>query len=204
MSRTTERTREKILEAGFHLFFREGYARASIDMIAAEAGITKRTLYNHFDSKDQLLDAVLASQTQRSLARFQEWTGRKGDTIAGFLDQLFAKTSLWANGTRWRGSGFTRLSMELADLPGHPARRTAARHKAGVEKWMEGQFRLRGSLEPARDARILALILEGALSLTLISGNRDYIPQARWAALKLLGGEARRPIKSKGGSARQK
>ncbi len=186
MSRTRDRNREKLLDAGFQLFFREGYGRVSMDMIAAQAGMTKRTLYNHFDSKDQLLAAVLESQNRRSLARFQGWAESADGTIAGFLDQYFAKASAWANGKRWRGSGFTRLSLELADLPGHPARRTAARHKAELEKWMEAEFRARASREPARDARMLVLIMEGALSMTLISGNRDYIAQARLAALDLL------------------
>ncbi len=186
MSRTTERTRERILEAGFRLFFREGYARVSMEMIAAQARMTKRTLYNHFDSKDQLLGAVLESQNRRSLGRFKDWTATADETVAGFLDQFFAKTAAWASSVRWRGSGFTRLAMELADLPGHPARRIAARHKAELEKWMEAEFRARGSREPKRDARTLALILDGAVSLSLISGNRDYILHARRVALDLL------------------
>ena len=148
--------------------------------------MTKRTLYNHFDSKDQLLGAVLESQNRRSLARFKEWTATADETVAGFLDQFFAKTAAWASSARWRGSGFTRLAMELADLPGHPARRIAARHKAELEKWMEAEFRARGSREPKRDARTLALILDGAVSLSLISGNRDYILHARRIALDLL------------------
>ena len=186
MSRTTERTREKILDAGFQLFFRDGFARVSMDMIAAQAGMTKRTLYNHFDSKDHLLDAVLASQNQRSLTRFAAWTETAADSTAAFVDRFFARTSAWAKSARWRGSGFTRLSLELADLPGHPARKTAARHKADLEKWMATQFRVRGSADPARDARILVLMMEGAVSLTLISGNREYISDARQAVRELL------------------
>jgi AcrR family transcriptional regulator len=186
MSRTTERSRERILEAGFRLFFREGYARVSMEMIAAQAGVTKRTLYNHFDSKDQLLGAVLEGQNRRSLARLREWTANADLTVGAFLDQFFAKTAAWAASARWRGSGFTRLAMELADLPGHPARKIAAQHKAELEKWMEAEFRARGSLTPKSDARTLALIMDGALSLSLISGNRDYIFHARQVALDLL------------------
>jgi AcrR family transcriptional regulator len=186
MSRTTERSRERILEAGFRLFFREGYARVSMEMIAAQAGMTKRTLYNHFDSKDQLLGAVLESQNRRSLVRFKDWTANADRTVGGFLDQFFAKASAWVASARWRGSGFTRLAMELADLPGHPARKIAARHKAELEKWMEAEFRARGSREPASDARTLALIMDGALSLSLISGTREYILHARQVALDLL------------------
>jgi hypothetical protein len=76
--------------------------------------------------------------------------------------------------------------MELADLPGHPARRIAARHKAELEKWMAAELGARGSREARRDARTLALVMEGAMSLTLLSGNRDYILHARQVALDLL------------------
>lgn len=186
MSRTTDRSREKILEAGFRLFFREGYARVSMEMIAAQAQMTKRTLYNHFDSKDQLLGAVLESQNRRSLARFKDWTANADLTVAGFLEQFFVKTAAWAASSRWRGSGFVRLAMELADLPGHPARRIAARHKADLEKWMTAEFCARGSRKPASDARTLAVIVDGAVSLALISGNRDYILHARQVALDFL------------------
>jgi AcrR family transcriptional regulator len=186
MSRTTERSREKILEAGFRLFFREGYARVSMEMIAAQAGMTKRTLYNHFDSKDQLLGAVLESQNRRSLARFKDWTANADGTIGDFLDQFFGKASTWVASARWRGPGFTRLAMELADRPGHPARKIAARHKAELERWMEAEFRARGSREPARDARTLNLVMEGAVALTLVSGNRDYVSHARQVALDQL------------------
>lgn len=185
MSRTTDRTRERILDAGFRLFFREGYARASMDTIAAQAGVTKRTLYNHFVSKDQLLGAVVESQSRRSIARFRDWVSEADGTIAGFVDRYFEKTYLWASSKRWRGSGFTRLSMELADLPGHPARRVASRHKADLEQWMRTEFHARGSTDAARDARTLSIIMEGAMVLTLISGDRDYILEARRAALIL-------------------
>lgn len=185
MSRTTERTRERILDAGFQLFFREGYARVSMDVIAAQARMTKRTLYNHFESKDELLGAVLESQSRRSISRFRDWASETDTTVAGFVDQYFKKTYVWASSKRWRGSGFARLSMELADLPGHPARRVAAQHKADLEQWIESEFRVRRSPDPMRDARTLSIIMEGAIVLALISGNPDYILQAGIAALKL-------------------
>lgn len=185
MTRKTDLSRERILDAGFQLFFREGYARVSMDMIAAQAGMTKRTLYNHFESKDELLGAVLDSQSRRSISRFRDWVSESDDTIAGFIDHYFTKAIAWASSKRWRGSGFTRLSMELADLPGHPARRVAARHKADLEHWIESEFRARGSQDPRHDARALSMVMEGAMALVLISGDRDYLIQARLAALRL-------------------
>lgn len=51
--------REVILEGARTVFGRDGYARASIDAIAAEAGVSTRTLYNHFAGKEKLFAAVI-------------------------------------------------------------------------------------------------------------------------------------------------
>ncbi len=48
---------------------------------------------------------------------------------------MFQELAVWADRPRWAGSGFTRLVIELADLPGHPARKIARRHKAQLEEY---------------------------------------------------------------------
>ena len=58
MPRHAERTRRRILDAAYELFYRKGFARVGVDEMAAFAGLTKRTLYYHFKSKDELLAAV--------------------------------------------------------------------------------------------------------------------------------------------------
>ena len=55
MPRSAEQTRKRILESAYRLFRRQGYNRVTMDDIAAAAALTKRTLYHHFTSKDQLL-----------------------------------------------------------------------------------------------------------------------------------------------------
>jgi AcrR family transcriptional regulator len=51
--------RRSILAGALKLFARDGYTRASVDAIAAEAGVSTRTIYNHFDDKAQLFQAVI-------------------------------------------------------------------------------------------------------------------------------------------------
>lgn len=54
-----------IIRGARSVFGREGYSRTSIDAIATEAGVSTRTIYNHFEGKDQLFSEVLhASATQ--------------------------------------------------------------------------------------------------------------------------------------------
>ncbi|HWN31119.1 MAG TPA: TetR/AcrR family transcriptional regulator [Pseudonocardia sp.] len=57
--------RDAIMTAARVVFGREGYMRTSIDAIAGEAGVSTRTIYNHFESKEQLFGVVLeVSATQ--------------------------------------------------------------------------------------------------------------------------------------------
>ena len=63
MPRSATQTRERILDGAYMLFRRRGYSRVTMDDIAAEARLTKRTLYHHFESKDQLLSQVLTART---------------------------------------------------------------------------------------------------------------------------------------------
>ena len=122
MPKDSTPTRRSILNAGFQLFFKRGYARVSMEDIATKAGLTKRTLYYHFDSKDALVGAVLRCQNEQTLRQFQKWVDPTAKTPAEFADSLFHKLMLWSQKPNWRGSGYTRLALELADLPGHPAR----------------------------------------------------------------------------------
>ncbi|HEX6238736.1 MAG TPA: helix-turn-helix domain-containing protein [Acidimicrobiales bacterium] len=56
------------------VFGRDGYARASIDVIAAEAGVSTRTLYNHFGGKDDLFASTI-----------EDSAGRVADTLTGII-----------------------------------------------------------------------------------------------------------------------
>ena len=120
------KTRMRIIEAAYESFWRLGFARTSVDSIAARAGLTKRTLYSYFPSKDDLLAAVLQRYSELAAERLQHIADRLPADRYGMVDSLFGQLAGWASAThRWSGSGFTRLVVELAHMPGHPARAIA-------------------------------------------------------------------------------
>jgi AcrR family transcriptional regulator len=51
--------RRRIIDAAYGCFWRSGFRRTSVDKIAEQAGVTKRTIYSYFRSKDDLLATVL-------------------------------------------------------------------------------------------------------------------------------------------------
>jgi len=189
MRGSADATRRRILDAAYDLFYAEGFGRVGVDRVAQQAGLTKRTLYYHFASKDALVAAMLEFHHDLTLARIAEW----GEPLAAvdsahFIDALFAALTSWSREPRWAGAGMTRLVMELADLPGHPARAIAARHKAAVEDWLAGVLDARRAADPRTAARSLMLLLEGCQAMILISGDRGYAATAAAAARRLVSG----------------
>lgn len=72
-----EQKRAAIIEAARKTFLKEGFA-AGVDLIAANAGVSKVTLYNHFGSKEALFTAVIADALDAPL----------GGTVVAAIDQL--------------------------------------------------------------------------------------------------------------------
>lgn len=186
MPRPAKQTRRVILDAAYELFYQKGYNRVGVDEIAAFAKITKRTLYYHFVSKDELLQAVLALHSELALARIQKYEDRYSGNAEEILDVLFSELAKWSKKPGWTGAGFTRLVMELADLPGHPALAIAKRHKAAVEaRWVSLLTRA-GVSSPIKRAREVVLLMEGATALILIHRDQNYAEAANQAAKVLV------------------
>jgi AcrR family transcriptional regulator len=186
MPRPAERTRRRIVDAAYELFYRKGFGRVGVDEVAASAAITKRTLYYHFKSKDELLAAVLDFQHGLALARISKHAERYSGSADEIVTVLFSELAKWSAKPGWTGAGFTRLAMELADLPGHPARVMARRHKAAVEGWWANALAKAQVEKPLARARELVLLMEGATALILIHGDRKYADAAEAAAKALM------------------
>ena len=188
MTKRRTDTRERILAAAYRLFYAQGFSRVSVDAIAERAGVTKRTVYYHFTSKDDVIAEVLNVQHQHLMRQYGSWlpepTQRAEDVLCG----VFAKLKEWAEGPVWLGSGFTRASMELADMRGHPVHAAASHHKASVETWLAEQLATAGVGQATKLAKEVMLLIEGSMSLALVHGDRSYFQAAEAAACRLVAG----------------
>lgn len=197
MPRPPKDTRFRIIDTAYGLFYRKGYTRVGMDEIAARAALTKRTLYYHFRSKDELLAAVLEHYHAMARARIDKHAERYKGKIDTIVSRKFMDLVQWSKTPGWTGSGFTRLVMELADLPGHPARDIARRHKAVNEDWWRQRFRESGVARPSERAREISLLMEGAIVMILVTGDRSYAETAARVARQLLVAKASREVPAK-------
>jgi AcrR family transcriptional regulator len=133
MTGTSNDTRERIISAANKLFYSEGIRAVSVDAVAEKAGLTKRTLYYHFRSKDDLVAAYLAARDQPNLALFKRWFDEANGDLPAKVQAIFDHLARNAGHPKWKGCGFLRTSAELANLPGHPAIKIGAAHKKKFE-----------------------------------------------------------------------
>ncbi|MGW0781634.1 TetR/AcrR family transcriptional regulator [Streptomyces sp. NPDC002913] len=151
----------RIVAAAEELFYSRGITAVGVDLIAEHSGVTKRTLYNRFGSKDQLVAAYLEERDQRwrSLVRAAV---DAGDSPVTAVTAPFDALRTWSVANT-RGCAFINALAELPD-PAHPAYAIAA----GQKLWLLGLFEelaaAAGCARPAALAAQLLVLHEGALA----------------------------------------
>ncbi|WP_417455436.1 TetR/AcrR family transcriptional regulator [Kiloniella sp.] len=179
-------TKDRILNAANSLFYGEGIRAVSVDAIAEKAGITKRTLYYHFKSKDELVTGYLASRDQPNLKIFAKWFEETEGDLSDKIEAIFINLAKNSRHPKWKGCGFLRTAAELANMPGHPAIKIGAAHKKKFEAWLAEQFTETSIKHPNQLARHIILIMDGAFSTMLIHRDPSYIEAAGDAAKNMV------------------
>lgn len=185
MALKTRPAKERILDAANRLFYSEGIRAVSVDAIAANAGLTKKTLYYHFKSKDDLIAAYLAARDQPNLAVFKKWFDEADGMLADKVEAIFVNLAHSARHPKWKGCGFLRTAAELANMPGHPAMKVGAAHKKKFEAWLCTVFRDHNAADPKELARHVILLMDGAFSTVLVHHDPAYIDAAGRAAREM-------------------
>jgi len=160
-TRLTDRKREAIVAAAIHSFRQHGFAGTSMDGVAAGAGVSKRTVYNHFPSKDELFAEIL----EQLFIRSQAVAGldyRPDRPLRTQLRELLAQKMALLN-----DPGFLDLSrVGLAEVIHAPERAMAiverlGEKEEGLATWLRAA-QADGRLRPADPARA-AQMLQGLL-----------------------------------------
>jgi hypothetical protein len=134
--------------------------------------------------RQDLIADALAHSSQLAMRRLQDFP--RPPRWEELIDSFFGELANWAAKPRWSGGGFTRVAVELADLRGHPARAIARKHKAAVEAWLADGFIAARVPSPRVRAREVMLLMEGAMLLMLVHGDRSYAKTAAQAAKTLV------------------
>jgi AcrR family transcriptional regulator len=191
-------TRQRLIEAAAKRFYRDGFRNVGIDQVLADVGISKTAFYKHFESKDDLMLAVLDMKNKW----FQGVLRDEANSIAGGdccpadrVRRLFDVVEMIINSDEFQGCIFINAAIEFP-LAHEPAHRAAAKHKRAIEAIVCDLAEKAHADDPAAMAQELCLIMEGAYVTRQVTGDADAAAIARRMAETVIA--ARLPAKASG------
>jgi len=182
---TQSSKRELLIQAALELFSKKGFHGVGIDAISERAGVTKKTLYHHFRSKDELILAVLRyydEMFRNSLMRLVESKAQQP------LDRLMAVFDVaqdWFDQNNFYGCLFVGAMHEYPD-PGTPIRHMCREAKGLVHNYIKELAEKAHLKRPGPLSEQLALLLEGAITMAQVNNSSLSAVQARKAAEVLI------------------
>ena len=169
--------KERILETTDRLFYGQGIRAVGVDTIAAEIGISKRTLYNHFPSKDELIAAYL----QRRVTQAPPSDKPPVEQILGTFDRL--ERGFASRG--FRGCPFVNAVAELGPED-QSVRKIAVAFKESRRLWFRDLLVQLDVADPEALATQLALLVDGSIAQDLVRNDPAMARAAKEAATVLL------------------
>ena len=169
--------KDRILETADRLFYLQGIRAVGVDTIAAEIGISKRTLYNHFPSKDALIWAYL----ERRFVAPRASDKLPVEQILGTFDSLERRFS----SKDFRGCPFVNAVAELGSED-QSVRKIAVAFKESRRLWFRDLLVQLGVTDAEALATQLALLVDGSIAQDLVRNDPAMARAAKEAATVLL------------------
>ncbi|MEP7091967.1 MAG: helix-turn-helix domain-containing protein [Nocardioidaceae bacterium] len=178
---------ERLAVTASRLFYARGIRAVGVELIAEEAGTTKKTIYDRFGSKDALVVVYLrrraADWQAVVVAHLDEHpAGTGAERVLAVFDAL----ETWL-ARQWRGCAFVNAYAEVAGTD-HPAMPVVRAEKLWMRELFTAVLVQEGFDDADRLGSQLHLLYEGAI-VTLTAGSQgDALAHARAAAARLLAG----------------
>lgn len=177
--------KQQLIETARSLFSKHGFHAVGIDTISKESGVTKKTLYHHFRSKEELILAVLRHYDQVFRNHFMQTVESKKNSPKEKLLAVFEVAEDWFKQDDFYGCLFVGASSEFPDLD-TPIRNVCKDFKRLMKEYIEKLASEAGIEASEEVAMQLVLLLEGAITMAQISGTPFSAKQARQAAQILI------------------
>jgi AcrR family transcriptional regulator len=173
-------TRERLLDAAYYLFSRQGISRVGIDTILERAGCAKASLYGNFESKLELAIAFLDRREQIWTRGWLETeVNQRANEPTERLLAIFDVFDSWFARLDFEGCSFVNILLETdQDSPLHHA---AAAHLAKIREIVCSFAREAGLRDPEEFAQTWHILMKGSI-VSACEGNRDAARVAKKAA----------------------
>jgi AcrR family transcriptional regulator len=177
--------REQLIQAALELFSSRGYHAVGVDAISERAGITKKTLYYHFKSKEELILAALRFYDERSRNEFMRSVEAKTESPTGRLLAVFDVVEEWFNNKNFSGCLFVGAMGEYPD-EGNPIRRVCQESKGLTLGYIQSLAEKAQLQKADQLSQQLVLLIEGAITMAQVNDSSLCAVRAKEAAKILI------------------
>lgn len=182
-----ESARERLLCAASRRFYENGVHATGIDTITSEAGVAKKSLYNNFSSKAELVSTYIDARHKEWLGMYRKRTAEAStgtDRVVAVFDAYIDHAND-AYGKGFRGCGLLNAAAEFP--AGHPARSSVRAHKEQVERILAENLEFMTTEAEALElAEHFSFLLEGAMARAGLEGTPERLEHARAIAIRML------------------
>ncbi|TCL71317.1 TetR/AcrR family transcriptional regulator [Rhizobium sp. BK251] len=180
--------RDHLLDTALRLFNQRGYQATGIDLIIAESGVAKTTLYRHFETKEDLILAALERRDDEDRVAMRAYVEQHASDPIERILVTFDFLEDWFDEKQFRGCLFMSAAGEHKDTV-NPVFRAAAMHKRLVLAYFEELAHAARLAEPKRVAAEINLLHEGAMAVAQVTRIAEPARQAKRMAAHLLASE---------------
>ncbi len=177
--------REELIKTAVELFAKNGIHATGIDTIVKRSGVTKKTLYAHFRSKEELVLAALRHYDGLARNEFMRRVESGGKTSKARLLAIFDVARHWFQQNNFYGCLFINAIGEFSGKE-TPIRQICQEYKKLVKGYIRELCQQAGAPQPKELAEELGLLLEGATVTAQISQNPKTAQIAKRAAKVLI------------------
>lgn len=180
------RTRDRLIDTAGSLFYQSGFQAVGLDRVIAAVGITKTAFYKHFESKDDLILAVLDRRDRADIAEAIDYMRQHGgsDPRRQIL-ALFRLLGDWFRRPDFQGCFFMNAATEFAS-PNDPIHQAAAEHGEHIASEILLRVQAAHLPNPEIVTKQLMLLFTGAIAARHAGGVADAAETARAAAEGIL------------------
>lgn len=176
--------RDEIVRKTLEVFYRNGFHATGMDMLVAETGVSKTSMYKHFRTKEDIILATLRLRDEN----FRNWLFRRiealSDSAEGQLVAAFDALEEWFVMPEFSGCMFINASAEYRER-NHPIHVQSAAHKRLLGAGFCRIALAAGAARPEELTRQLMLLKEGAI-VTAMMGHSDNPAQDAKVAARIL------------------
>lgn len=174
----------RLLSATEKLIYANGINATGMDAIVKESGVSRKTIYSKFSTKEDLVAEVLRQRDQRWMNWFISATSSVDDPKLRLIS-CFDALEEWFATSDFNGCAFINAAGEMGNVCDQ-IKDVARQHKVNLEQYLEKLATQYGAADPGQLAADFLILIDGAITVAKVMGDRRAAKTAKQLAVGLL------------------